>query len=175
MTESAPKPFTLLAMPASGEAYLARDDRGHIWLVQDVLGYEPEPASESDVDEAVLRFDWNRLGVQFATWDELARYVVEQVEAEPGESEPPSYAAYSKRDVELTLQEVELAGDDDPEVAYDILLGLLDGCQAVREDATLLKRVTGQLRRLRRKPPVSPVSPGELQAALERMKLPAVA
>jgi len=63
--------FTLVAMPPSGEVYIARDNDGTQWLIQPPGAGDPEPVTDEVVEQAVIDHGFDRIEQSFETWDEL--------------------------------------------------------------------------------------------------------
>ncbi len=66
--------ITLLAMAPSGETFLARDERGQVWLYQPLGAGAPEIVSESLVERAVADHGFDRIDQSFASWQALDEF-----------------------------------------------------------------------------------------------------
>jgi len=63
--------ITLVAMPRSGETFLVRDASGTLWHFPPAGAGEATAVSESAIDEAVRRHNWDRIDATFDTWGAL--------------------------------------------------------------------------------------------------------
>lgn len=59
---------TLVAMPPSGEVFLARDGDGALWLIPPPGAGEPERVGDETVERAVVEHGFERVEQSFASW-----------------------------------------------------------------------------------------------------------
>jgi len=161
--------YTLLAMPQSGEAVLARDERQNIWLVRFVLQYDDEPATQGDVDAAVTKYGWERIDRDFGSWAELDDYRLTRARAGLDNLPKPDIADLGPAEVQVILRQVRRAGPGRRQASEDLLIDLLARCRAVRDNERLASEVTTQLDAIRRQPPTPP--PHRIQTAYDAAEL----
>ena len=59
---------TLVAMPPSGEVFVARDHDGVLWLIPPPGAGEPQRVNEEIVERAVVDHGFDRVDQRFASW-----------------------------------------------------------------------------------------------------------
>ena len=62
---------TLVAMPPSGEVFIARDNDGVQWLIPPPGAGQPKQIGDEVVERAVVDHGFERVEVSFASWDLL--------------------------------------------------------------------------------------------------------
>lgn len=177
--------FTLLAMPPSGEIFLATDGYGTTWLVHPPGAGGPDkidpPAVEATVEEAVARHGWNRIDQSFGSWDELDKARQHWV-AENNPLPPPDISGFDEHDIRRVLRVVTswmAAGH--PARGRPALHRLLQDAPIIRRDDKLYGEVTRLLIRLDEKtepPPFSALAAlngSRSAAARQRLRLPQAA
>ena len=155
--------YTLLAMPRSGEAVLARDEHQRIWLIRFVLHYDDEPATQYDVDAAVAKHGWERVDRNFDSWAELDEYRLNRAREGVDNLAGPDIANLTRAGVQVILRQIRKAGVERRQSSEDLLNDLLAQCRAVRDDQYLAAEVGTQLNAIRlqsSKPTNSPIQTG---------------
>jgi hypothetical protein len=177
--------FTLLAMPPSGEIFLATDAYGTTWLVHPPGAGGPDKISpaavEATIQEAVARHGWDRVERSFASWSELdtaRQRLVGEIYPLP----PLEVSDFDEQDVREVLEVVRswlVAGDSAR--GRPALHRLLREAPVVRRDDELFEEVTSLLLRLDEEtnpPPFSTATLGNgsrSDEAMQRLQLPQAA
>jgi hypothetical protein len=73
MRRGSGKTYILLAMPPSGEVFVARDTDGRLWLITPPGGGGPIEIDDTQLQRAVAEHGYERIDRGFASWEELDR------------------------------------------------------------------------------------------------------
>jgi hypothetical protein len=139
---------TLVAMPRSGETFLARDAFGTLWLYPPEGAGESMVVDESAIEEAVRRHDWDRIDATFDTWEELDADRQRRA-AELAPFRDLGIADYDSVDVHRLVDGARtFAQEGDHVAARTVLHRLLGEVTVVREDRELFELVTRLLMEL---------------------------
>lgn len=163
---------TLVAMPPSGEVFLARDSDGLLWLVSPPGAGGPERVDDDIVARAIADHGFERIDEQFAGWAELD---VER-QRRAGLGMPPiqiDVGRFDAEDVERVmraLQRYRLAGQVPRarRVAHRLLQA-----PVLQTERALYERVVAFLVKLDATPTVTPEAVVDEQrlAARQRVRL----
>jgi hypothetical protein len=177
-----PGRFTLLAMPPSGEIFLATDAYGTTWLVHPPGAGGPDKISASAVgatiEEAVARHGWDRVEQSFPSWAKLdsAR---QRRAAKANPQRRHGVATFDEHDVRRVLRVVtSWMTEGDPARGRPALHRLLREAPVVRSNDELYEEVNRLLLRLDQKtnpPPfanLTPLNGARNGEALQRLRLP---
>lgn len=152
-----PHEVTLVAMPPSGEVFIARDDDGVLWLIPPPGAGEAERVEQEVVERAVVDHGFDRIEQGFATWELLdaERQRRAGIGLEPTQVD---FTRFDAEDVDRLLRALDRArGAGQVARARRFALRLLQA-PIVSSDADLLSRVAGFLLELDTIPPSAPPS-----------------
>jgi hypothetical protein len=139
--------ITLVAMPPSGEVFLARDGNGVLWLIPPRGAGRPEPVDEEIVERAVVDHGFDLIEESFDTWEMLDA----DRQRRAGEELTPAQVDFSHfdgEDVRRLVRALARARDrGQVSRARRFAHRLLDA-PVVRGDHTLLDRIVSFLREL---------------------------
>ncbi len=160
---------TLVAMPPSGETFLARDSEGVLWLIRPPGAGGPQRADEEVVEIATARHGFERIEQDFAGWEALDA----ERQRRAGLRAPAEIdvEAFDATDVDRVLAIADRwRREGDVERPRRVAHRLLEA-PIVREDDGLFKRLTSFLRELDEVRGTTPPAVVDEQRAAARRRL----